>query len=169
MQVLCSVPDVQATLKELQRVVRPGGRILFVEHVLSPQPGFLRTLQQLLNPLQQLLLDGCHTTRDTGAAGLYTLPSWPAPASVSHVANAVVAHMLNMSTAPVSGSTHARAAAMLCPGQTFFRRDAAMRFTAFMCCSDALQASSGRRWQLYIARCRESDTPPYFHPPHRAC
>jgi hypothetical protein len=84
LQVLCSVTDVQATLKELRRVVRPGGRVLFVEHVLSPQPGFLRTLQLLLNPLQQLLLDGCHTTRDTGAAGLHTLlPLWCTASLVS--------------------------------------------------------------------------------------
>jgi SAM-dependent methyltransferase len=65
---LCSVKDTAAALGEMQRVVRPGGRVLFLEHVQAPAPGSLRLQQSLFDPLQRALADGCHLTRDTGAA-----------------------------------------------------------------------------------------------------
>ncbi len=52
----------------MRRVLRPGGRLLFIEHVAAPSPGPVLTLQRLLDPLQQLLADGCHLARDTLAA-----------------------------------------------------------------------------------------------------
>ncbi|KAK9804910.1 hypothetical protein WJX72_011666 [[Myrmecia] bisecta] len=64
--VLCSVQDVEATLQEVQRVLKPGGQFLFIEHVLaSPDARLLRVAQTALTPLQQLLADGCHLDRDT--------------------------------------------------------------------------------------------------------
>lgn len=63
--VLCSVFDVSSTLKEVQRVLRPGGMFLFVEHVAAPEGDSLRFWQKLLDPLQQLVADGCHLQRDT--------------------------------------------------------------------------------------------------------
>jgi hypothetical protein len=67
-QVLCSIPQPQAVLSELLRVLKPGGQLLLIEHVMAPQLGFLQFQQRLLDPLQRLLADNCHLTRDTAAA-----------------------------------------------------------------------------------------------------
>ncbi|KAH9294873.1 hypothetical protein KI387_038461, partial [Taxus chinensis] len=64
--VLCSVSDVEKTLKEVQRVLKPGGRFIFVEHVAAPDGTLLRFWQKLLDPLQKFVSDGCHLTRETG-------------------------------------------------------------------------------------------------------
>jgi ubiquinone/menaquinone biosynthesis C-methylase UbiE len=68
--VFCSVPDVQAALQALRRVVRPGGRLLLLEHVAADaqsSPGTAR-LQRLLDPVWHWIGDGCSLTRDTRAA-----------------------------------------------------------------------------------------------------
>jgi SAM-dependent methyltransferase len=51
-------------LAEIQRVLKPGGIFVFIEHVQARTPG-LRTLQNVLTPLQALLADGCHLNRKT--------------------------------------------------------------------------------------------------------
>jgi ubiquinone/menaquinone biosynthesis C-methylase UbiE len=64
-QVLCSVADVTTALEEIHRVLKPSGKMLFLEHVQAEwdeQP-FLRLSQNLLNPLQRALADGCHLDR----------------------------------------------------------------------------------------------------------
>lgn len=68
--VLCSVPDPSAALSEIRRVVKPGGRLLMIEHVAAPLAGrpLLAVGQRVLEPLQRLVADGCHLTRDTKAA-----------------------------------------------------------------------------------------------------
>ena len=66
-QVLCSVPSVEQALQEIQRVLKPGGQFLFIEHVVAPDKQ-LRLFQHLLNPLQQVSADGCHLDRDTLSA-----------------------------------------------------------------------------------------------------
>ncbi|XAR65209.1 hypothetical protein NMG60_11009239 [Bertholletia excelsa] len=64
--VLCSVKDVELALKEVRRVLKPGGKYLFVEHVAAKDGTILRSVQGFLNPLQQIVVDGCHLTRTTG-------------------------------------------------------------------------------------------------------
>ncbi len=66
--VLCSVKDLTGTLQEVVRVLKPGGRFFFLEHVAAPQGTRLRRLQQWLKPLWKRLGDGCHPDRETWVA-----------------------------------------------------------------------------------------------------
>lgn len=59
---LCTIPDVAAALTEVRRVLRPGGRLHFLEHGLSPDPGVERW-QHRLNGLQRRIAGGCHIDR----------------------------------------------------------------------------------------------------------
>jgi SAM-dependent methyltransferase len=65
--VLCTVPDPAAALAELARVVKPGGGLLFIEHVRAKDPGLARWQDRLERPWR-FLADGCHCNRDTLAA-----------------------------------------------------------------------------------------------------
>ena len=64
--VLCTVPDPAAALAEAARVLRPGGRMLFVEHVRAEEQGLARWQDRLEKPWR-FLADGCHCNRDTVA------------------------------------------------------------------------------------------------------
>lgn len=63
--VLCSVPDPAQTLRQVLRVLKPGGRFVFIEHVAAPQNEGLRRRQSFIRPLWQRLGDGCQPDRET--------------------------------------------------------------------------------------------------------
>ncbi|HZY91110.1 MAG TPA: class I SAM-dependent methyltransferase [Gemmataceae bacterium] len=63
---LCSIDDVSRALGEVYRVLRPGGRFLFLEHGLSPDPR-VRKWQRRLNWLEYRLGGGCRLDRDIRA------------------------------------------------------------------------------------------------------
>jgi ubiquinone/menaquinone biosynthesis C-methylase UbiE len=58
----CSIPDIRAALKEMRRVLNPGGRLLFVEHGRAPEPGVARW-QERLDPLWVQVSGGCLLSR----------------------------------------------------------------------------------------------------------
>jgi ubiquinone/menaquinone biosynthesis C-methylase UbiE len=64
--VLCTVPDPAAALAEAARILKPGGRLLFVEHVRSEDPKLARWQDRLERPWR-FCGDGCHCNRDTVA------------------------------------------------------------------------------------------------------
>ena len=59
---LCSVDDPDKVLSEAKRVLKPGGRYVFVEHGKSPEP-FVSKLQDWLTPVQQRIGGGCRLNR----------------------------------------------------------------------------------------------------------
>jgi ubiquinone/menaquinone biosynthesis C-methylase UbiE len=59
---LCSIPDVALALREIRRVLRPGGRFHFVEHGRSPERR-VAAWQDRLTPIQRRLVGGCHLNR----------------------------------------------------------------------------------------------------------
>jgi SAM-dependent methyltransferase len=59
---LCTIPDVERALEEIRRVLRPGGRLHFAEHGLSPRSSIARW-QDRLTPIQKRLAGGCHLNR----------------------------------------------------------------------------------------------------------
>jgi ubiquinone/menaquinone biosynthesis C-methylase UbiE len=59
---LCTIPDVTRALGEMRRVLKPDGRLLFVEHGRSPDPP-VRRWQDRLTPLWKRIGGGCHLNR----------------------------------------------------------------------------------------------------------
>ena len=62
--VLCSVDHPKQVLREINRVLKPNGRVLILEHV-KMEKSFLAGLQEVLTPIWKQLCDGCHLNRDT--------------------------------------------------------------------------------------------------------
>ncbi len=65
--VLCSVADQEQSIREFRRVLRPGGTLLFYEHVRSSNP-LLAGVQDLATPVWRRMAGNCHPNRDTLAA-----------------------------------------------------------------------------------------------------
>jgi ubiquinone/menaquinone biosynthesis C-methylase UbiE len=64
--VLCTIPDSVAAIDELARVLKPGGRLLFIEHVRAEDASSARWQDRLEKPWR-FVADGCHCNRDTEA------------------------------------------------------------------------------------------------------
>ena len=62
---LCSIPDAQRALLEMRRVLKPSGRLLFVEHGLAPDSSVARW-QDRLTPIWKRMSGGCHLNRAVG-------------------------------------------------------------------------------------------------------
>jgi SAM-dependent methyltransferase len=63
---LCSIPDVDAALAEIRRLLKPGASLHFVEHGISPEPKVARR-QGRIEPINKAIFGGCHLTRDIPA------------------------------------------------------------------------------------------------------
>jgi ubiquinone/menaquinone biosynthesis C-methylase UbiE len=59
---MCSIPNVDAALAEMRRVLRPNGRLLFVEHGRAPEPR-VQWWQDRLTPMWRRVAGGCHLNR----------------------------------------------------------------------------------------------------------
>lgn len=75
--VLCSVSNLDRALREVQRVLKPGGYLIFLEHVAADSCTWTRRIQEGVAPLWKTLFDNCHPNRETlqalEAAGFATL------------------------------------------------------------------------------------------------
>jgi len=61
--IFCSVSDVKKGLEEIKRVLKPNGKFLFIEHVISPNPS-LASIMNGVSPLWEKVAHGCHLNRD---------------------------------------------------------------------------------------------------------
>jgi ubiquinone/menaquinone biosynthesis C-methylase UbiE len=96
--VLCTVADVEATVREIRRILVPGGRYIFIEHVAAPAGTLTRRFQDLLCPVWSRLADGCQPNRELwralDEAGFrhveYTRFQVPIPIAGPHIAGMAI-------------------------------------------------------------------------------
>lgn len=78
--VMCEVPDQEQFLKDIDLVIKPGGKVVFLEHVKRPEGTFWAKVQEWLNPFWVRASDGCNCNRNT----LRTLKNHHGFESVDH-------------------------------------------------------------------------------------
>ncbi len=66
--VLCSVTSLAGALKEIRRVLKPGGQFVFIEHIAAPKGTWLRGAQRVLRPCCRFFAEGCHPDRESAEA-----------------------------------------------------------------------------------------------------
>jgi ubiquinone/menaquinone biosynthesis C-methylase UbiE len=66
--VLCSVSDPQQSMQEILRVLKPGGKFVFLEHIAATSGTPTRWLQDRIEPIWKTLFDRCHPNRETWKA-----------------------------------------------------------------------------------------------------
>ena len=66
--VLCSVQNLDQVLQEVQRVLKPGGQFIFLEHVAADRSTWTQLAQNSITPLWKILFDNCHPNRETWKA-----------------------------------------------------------------------------------------------------
>lgn len=65
--VLCSVDEPESVLAEVHRVLKPGGRFVFIEHVAADPGSWLRRIQDVVQPPWTWCFEGCRPNRETAA------------------------------------------------------------------------------------------------------
>jgi SAM-dependent methyltransferase len=63
--VLCEVPSVDITLEQVDRLLQPGGKVYFSEHIGRPMGTWTRWLQDCFNPMHRHISVGCNCNRDS--------------------------------------------------------------------------------------------------------
>jgi ubiquinone/menaquinone biosynthesis C-methylase UbiE len=66
--VCCSVTDLKACLREIRRVLKPGGGFVFLEHVAAADGSSRRRWQNIINPVWKTFMGNCHLNRETESA-----------------------------------------------------------------------------------------------------
>ena len=66
--VCCSVTNLKGCLREIRRVLRPGGRLVFLEHVAAADDTSRRRWQNRINPIWKTFMGNCHLNRETEQA-----------------------------------------------------------------------------------------------------
>jgi ubiquinone/menaquinone biosynthesis C-methylase UbiE len=61
--VFCTIPEIQRAIREILRVLRPGGALHYIEHTASPHKG-MRWMQRWMTPAWKKVAGGCHLNRD---------------------------------------------------------------------------------------------------------
>lgn len=61
---LCSIANLEQAIQEIRRVLKPNGSFHFIEHVQYHDNQVLKTLQNVLTPVQKVVADGCHLNRN---------------------------------------------------------------------------------------------------------
>jgi ubiquinone/menaquinone biosynthesis C-methylase UbiE len=63
--VLCTVPSLDYTISEIYRILKPGGKFIFLEHVAAPKGSLMRAFQTVIKPFWKIVADGCNPDRET--------------------------------------------------------------------------------------------------------